>query len=73
MICDFFSDRLSGLILLLTAPQKKALGSRALLWSVDERCQTNVISSSTTLPVMVVPGMKLPERIICASGFSIQR
>ena len=35
--------------------------------------QTKTISSFSTLPVTVLPGLNLPARIICASGFSIQR
>ena len=39
------------------------------------RCwrQAKTISSPSTLPVTVLPGLNLPARIICASGFSIQR
>jgi len=35
--------------------------------------QANTISSPSTLAVIAEPGKNLPARIICASGFSIQR
>jgi hypothetical protein len=35
--------------------------------------QTKTISSFSTTPWAVSPGMNRPDRIICASGFSIQR
>ena len=54
-----------------TLGRKKAPHVRGYFFRQQD--QANKISSPSTRAVIAVPGKNLPERINCASGFSIQR
>lgn len=83
LICNLFSDFQNFLKTLMTdsgahftstrkkMQRKKASNFEAFLQPVENQAKT--ISSPSTFAVIGLPGRNRPDRINCASGFSIQR
>src|SRR5207253_10397558 len=88
MICDFFQispwgeetagltycgAHFTSLCLTVQRPiEKKGLAVRGLFYSSVADDQAKTISSFSTVPFMLAPGINRPERINCATGFSIR-